>query len=506
MANMGPGILGPQPGMNRMMGPMHRFPPAFGRGGPPPNQQFPPGGAHQPNQFHPRMQRPQLPPQANDSTQERRIDPRLNNRPGASTVPGGPPSQPRNYREYRMMKEEQERKRKDAEEKHRLQMQKYERKSDSIEEKTAAAHEKEDEKEKNTPEKSTLEKQNDSTKKGTKDKKDMIEKSKDQLAKPGVIKQKEAKKMSNEEESKAIEQVKKTFKIPKMKKKDPPSDEKVDEKSKPKTFDMFNSENMKVSKEKSKEINITPKESEKIDTDKSESVKKSRILSRFNSDSSDSDQGLVIAESSDMDSSVDEAKKKVEEKKVTKKDEKPDHVTTKELLKSIVAKLKPSEAAELLLKAQNLDKLEKLTLQELKDFLLSGGKKSSKGDKNEVKKRKEEAPATKNDENEANISEQNTSSTAKKTGKKTPPPTPVKEVSKGSRRSGRLSKISDDKQGDDKEEANEIDSDAEFETLIIDPKPVKRKVKEKRKAKKAKDSASNMDDVLENEDAPTMKD
>merc|ERR1739848_730858 len=106
---------------------------------------------------------------------------------------------------------------------------------------------------------------------------------------------------------------------------------------------MFNSENMKVSKEKSKEINITPKESEKSDTDKSESVKKSRILSRFNSDSSDSDQGLIIAECSDMDSSVDEAKKKVEEKKVTKKDEKTDHVTTKELLKSIVAKLKPSE-------------------------------------------------------------------------------------------------------------------------------------------------------------------
>merc|ERR1712200_55699 len=142
---------------------MHRFgphPQAFGRGPAPPNQHFPP------NQFNPRMQRPQVPAQSNDSNQERRVDPRLNNRPGASSGPAAPPTQPRNYREFRMMREEQERKRREAEEKHRLQMQKYERKFDSIDENaTVADSGKEDGTEKTASEKSAEEKQNESTKK-----------------------------------------------------------------------------------------------------------------------------------------------------------------------------------------------------------------------------------------------------------------------------------------------------------------------------------------------------
>ena len=74
---------------------------------------------------------------------------------------------------------------------------------------------------------------------------------------------------------------------------------------------------------------------------------------------------------------------------------------TKELLKNIVATLDPKEAAKLLLKAQQLDKIEKLTLEELKEFLFSKEEekpkpapKSKKKIKNKIKSIPAPAPGT----------------------------------------------------------------------------------------------------------------
>merc|ERR1711922_130587 len=112
-------------------------------------------------------------------------------------------------------------------------------------------------------------------------------------------------------------------------------------KGKAKTFDMFDTQNIKTNKEKSKEVNATnSKESDKNITEKREGLKKSRIMSRFNSDSSDSDQGLVIAENNELDTSLDEDKKKVEEKKVAEKKVEVKKVAEKKVEEKKVVEIK----------------------------------------------------------------------------------------------------------------------------------------------------------------------
>ena len=181
----------------------------------------------------------------------------------------------------------------------------------------------------------------------------------------------------------------------------------------------------------------------------------------------DPEDKMVIAEDTDPDDKmvIDEEEDRTEDERPPEAEPKPGpskakeegiigrEELTKELLKTIVSTLEPSEAAKLLVKASQLEKLEKLSLDQLKDFLFS------KEDENPPKPGKKIRKATK---------------------KKTPVPAKSK-AAPGTRRSGRLHK--DDGQltpepreaaNDTVEEASTVahdpSSESETETFVIEPK------------------------------------
>ncbi len=379
--------------------------------------------------------------------------------------PGAPQPQvsiqPRNYREYRLMKEEQENKRREAEQRFKEEMRKRHHKEEEKSEKEDL---------KNPP---SAEVKISPTK--PEEKPSTKGKVLDQPA-PIQGKSKDPRKKAMDEK-KAIELMKKSFKIPKMKKNDPTETIK-DENSKLKVINMFDSVNKKTpEKMKMSESSSTPKtkkqnpkieskENEKIGESLKDKVKdaqhetiKNKLDARLTSDS-DSDHGLTIAEDLDdeqMDlnkqdinpaaSHSDVASKEVGEGKeegVGKEE------LTKQLLKKIVANLDPNEAAKLLLKAQQLDKVEKLSLEQLKEFLFTP----------EEEEKKHKGPKH-----------------SKKKGKKS-------RIALNTRRSGRLQKETSDVSN---EEDNIADpSESETETFVIEPKVMKQKKKRMKKGSSSK--------------------
>lgn len=287
------------------------------------------------------------------------------------------------------------------------------------------------------------------------------------------VKVKETKKLTIAEEKKAIEMVKKSFKIPKMKKTESVADvvTSKDDKAKLKVINMFeptekkikpkNAEKSATDKDKEKKeakmtpdtlINSEPEPLEEDRTKTPDGPRAGRTSARFMSDS-DSDTGLTIAEYNEDKMEVDSSPAKLEEP--TEPRPGPSSRTagiidkeelTKELLKNIVATLDPKEAAKLLLKAQQLDKIEKLTLEELKEFLFSKEEEKPKPAPKSKKKIKNKI-------------------------KSIPAPAP------GTRRSGRLRRDS----FEEPVEHPEQDNDSETETFVIEPKEVKQK---KRKSQK----------------------
>ena len=399
----------------------------------------------------------------NSSLGGQRSDPRLSKGLLGS---GAASQQPRNYREFRMMKEEQERKRREAEERHRQEMQKYEMPDESTEKTN------DDDKKDITEEKSS----NDTPKKDESEK----EASKDSTTNIDGKATKEAKKNSNVVDPKAIEQMKKSFKIPKLKKKESAEESKdaKEEKGKLKTFDMFSTDSKSINKVKrdprlkneqsvkdlSAEIEKPVKETGKI------------TISKFNSDS-DSDHGLTIAEDTELEEGKDEENQKESLEPESKENEnKEDKPNLKELLKNLVTNLDPAEAAKMLEMAQSLQsldmlKLEKIgTLEEFKQIIFDNDKKDNT---EEIKPKGKRTP----------------NAAAKQKA------APVK---KQTRRSGRNRKpvIEESSQ----EEVNK-ESESETETFVIEPKDLKRP-KKGRKVKSKKKIADEIDSDNEQSENP----
>ena len=382
--------------------------------------------------------------------------------------------QPRNYREYRLMKEEQENKRREAEQKFREEMRKL--------------HPKEEEKSEKEDSKNPPSAEVKITPTKPEEKQSTKGKVLDRPA-PIQSKSKDPRKKAMDEK-KAIELMKKSFKIPKMKKNEPIETIK-DDNSKLKVIDMFDSVNKKTpEKMKMSESSSTPEtkkenpkialeENEKKDESLKDKVKdaqheitNNKLEARLTSDS-DSDHGLTIAEDLDDEqmnldkqetnpaaSHSDAASKEVGEGK---------EELTKQLLKKIVANLDPSEAAKLLLKAQKLEKVEKLSLEQLKEFLFTP--------EEEEKKQKEPKHS-------------------KKKSKKS-------RIAPNTRRSGRLQKDESDVSN---EEDNIADpSESETETFVIEPKVMKQKKKRTKKGSSSK-SKRIIEDEEEDEDNVEVQD
>ena len=399
-----------------------------------------------------------------------RMDPRLQPKPS---------SQPRNYREYRLMKEEQEKRRREAEERHREAMRKLQRQEEPKTE-AAAALTSSSEADK------ALKEAEESKGKNVKNAKDV---SKDQTSSTSIVKSKDprlkdGKKLSEAEERKAIDQMKKSFKIPKVKKTEEPEEAVTPDRSKLKVINMFepgerkkenareepkNDPKNKTKKDEKQAVSAVGKKEASEPTKRETGKTKVPLRStRFNSDSDSDHGGLTIAEDADTDEKmeIDENPEDDNAKEDLNSTPKPSgsketggiidkEELTKELLKNIVATLEPREAAKLLMKAQNLEKMEKLSLEELKEFLFTQPEEEKEGEAVEIPLKKNKKKAHK-----------------KKKVK----------VSPGTRRSGRLRK---DEEEDKEEEEEEPDnpSESETETFVIEPKEVKQRKKKGRKAK-----------------------